>query len=117
MDTAIQCIYRDMEYAKVLIEAKADKNKNRPFSENEEAGDEDDEEQWTFIGDGGQDPVSEDEIAESSPSRRLPSESVIWTASAPTGHQGSLLDRSASHRSSSSAGSGDDRTVPKRTGW
>lgn len=42
MDTAIQCIYRDMEYANSLIKRK---------SSSHEGLAEDIEESWTFIGD------------------------------------------------------------------
>lgn len=43
VDTAIQCIYRDMEYAKSLIKRKDGKTIDDAF--------EDSEESWTFIGD------------------------------------------------------------------
>lgn len=42
--TAIQAIYRDLEYAKTLI-------KHRHTSNDESFGDMADEESWTFIGD------------------------------------------------------------------
>ena len=50
MGTAIQCIYRDMEYAKSLIKRKAGKNAGN------EADDEDEEESWTFVGGDEPDP-------------------------------------------------------------
>ncbi|CCD50633.1 glycosyltransferase family 1 protein, partial sequence [Botrytis cinerea T4] len=43
VDTAIQCIYRDMEYAKSLIKLKEGKSDDDAL--------EDSEESWTFIGD------------------------------------------------------------------
>lgn len=60
MDTAIQCIYRDLEYAKSLIMSKAGKNASRrdsiaaAKSGGVEAEDDDDaeEESWTFVGGG-----------------------------------------------------------------
>jgi hypothetical protein len=48
--TAIQCIYRDMEYAKSLIKRKTGKN-----AQHDEDYD-DDEESWTFIGGDEPDP-------------------------------------------------------------
>lgn len=42
METAIQCIYRDMEYATSLIKRKSGSHEGLP---------EDIEESWTFIGD------------------------------------------------------------------
>lgn len=42
---AIQCIYRDLEYAKSLVKAKAGKNATRTDD------DEETEESWTFVGD------------------------------------------------------------------
>ncbi|CAN8104902.1 unnamed protein product [Discula destructiva] len=107
VDTAIQCIYRDMSYAMDLIEAKASKNGLISDSEDVE-----DEEEWTFIGDGDHDPVSDNEDAEPSLSRHLPSQSVIWTGSAPTGPRSPLSGRSGSHKSSS-AGSGHEHTSMK----
>lgn len=94
VDTAIQSIYRDMEYATVLIEAKANKNAHIP-----EGDDVEDEEEWTFIGEGDED-VSDDEAADMSSSRHLPSKSVIWTGSAPTGDRSPHLNRDSSGRSS-----------------
>ncbi|KAH8903731.1 family 28 glycosyltransferase [Coniochaeta sp. PMI_546] len=60
VDTAIQCIYRDLEYAKSLIMSKAGKNASRrdslaaAKSGGVEADDDDDaeEESWTFVGGG-----------------------------------------------------------------
>lgn len=56
VDTAIQCIYRDMEYAKSLIEKKAGKNAaaaERAATSGSDGDLDDDveEESWTFIGD------------------------------------------------------------------
>lgn len=49
--TAIQCIYRDLEYAKSLIAAKAGKNAITAASPGEIDGtDESEEESWTFVG-------------------------------------------------------------------
>lgn len=50
MATAIQCIYRDMEYAKSLIKRKTGRNGNQ--DEDEEG----DEESWTFVGGDEPDP-------------------------------------------------------------
>lgn len=55
VDTAIQCIYRDMEYAKTCIEEKVYKNlaaADRATASGSEDVDDDVEESWTFIGDG-----------------------------------------------------------------
>lgn len=59
VDTAIQCIYRDLEYAKNLIKAKAGKNSARRESVTADGADadiddfdEDEEESWTFVGAG-----------------------------------------------------------------
>ncbi|OAA59786.1 udp-glucose:sterol glycosyltransferase [Niveomyces insectorum RCEF 264] len=49
VDTAIQCIYRDMEYAKSLVKAKAGKNAPRSDGDDDEDDDEP-EESWTFVG-------------------------------------------------------------------
>lgn len=55
VDTAIQCIYRDMEYAKSLIERKAGRNaaaaERAATSGSDELDDDAEEESWTFIGD------------------------------------------------------------------
>ncbi|KAI6474496.1 Sterol 3-beta-glucosyltransferase [Pyricularia oryzae] len=62
VETAIQCIYRDMEYAKSLIKAKANKNTKQQPSKQEghggevhdDEGSDDHTEEWTFV--GGNDP-------------------------------------------------------------
>ena len=59
MGTAIQAIYRDLEYAKTLI-------KHRTINPENDVGD---EESWTFIGDEG-DPELVRRIAEWGPSGR-----------------------------------------------
>ncbi|KAK7409119.1 Sterol 3-beta-glucosyltransferase [Neonectria punicea] len=51
VDTAIQCIYRDLEYAKSLIKRKAGKNAQTDPAEDDET-----EESWTFIGRDEPDP-------------------------------------------------------------
>lgn len=55
VDTAIQCIYRDMEYAKSLIERKAGRNaaaaERAATSGSDDMDDDAEEESWTFIGD------------------------------------------------------------------
>lgn len=55
VDTAIQCIYRDMEYAKSLIERKAGRNaaaaERATTSGSDDLDDDAEEESWTFIGD------------------------------------------------------------------
>ncbi|KAI1164927.1 glycosyltransferase family 1 protein [Nemania serpens] len=51
VNTAIQSIYRDLEYAKSLVAAKAGKNAATANSPGETAGDdESEEESWTFVG-------------------------------------------------------------------
>ncbi len=47
VDMAIQCIYRDMEYAKSLVKAKAGKNTSPSDADDEYEP----EESWTFVGD------------------------------------------------------------------
>ncbi len=47
VDMAIQCIYRDLEYAKSLVKAKAGKNATRTDADDEDEP----EESWTFVGD------------------------------------------------------------------
>lgn len=59
VETAIQCIYRDMEYAKNLIKRKAGKNKNAAIAAASASADsdaEDEEESWTFVGGDEPDP-------------------------------------------------------------
>ncbi|KAI1486658.1 hypothetical protein F5X96DRAFT_219347 [Biscogniauxia mediterranea] len=52
VDTAIQCIYRDLEYAKSLVKSKANKNTAATASspDGTVADDESEEESWTFVG-------------------------------------------------------------------
>lgn len=90
-----------MEYATVLIQAKA--NKNGSMSESEDL---EDEEEWTFIGDGDHDLASDDEATSPSPSRRLPSKSVLWTDPAPLGSR-SPLGRGNSHKSNKTESDSD----------
>ncbi|KAM0496662.1 hypothetical protein ACHAP8_007240 [Fusarium lateritium] len=52
VDNAIQCIYRDLEYAKSLIKHKAGKNN----AQHDLAEDDDTEESWTFVGRDEPDP-------------------------------------------------------------
>ncbi|KAJ4002520.1 Sterol 3-beta-glucosyltransferase [Fusarium irregulare] len=52
VDNAIQCIYRDMEYAKSLIKRKAGKNN----TQHDPVEDDDTEESWTFVGRDEPDP-------------------------------------------------------------
>ncbi|KAH8645806.1 glycosyltransferase family 28 domain-containing protein [Xylariales sp. PMI_506] len=56
VDTAIQCIYRDLEYARSLIVAKAEKHPQSRSRKDADAAhlsdDEDEEESWTFVGSG-----------------------------------------------------------------
>ncbi|KAI1848441.1 hypothetical protein JX266_005747 [Neoarthrinium moseri] len=55
VDTAIQCIYRDLEYARSLIVAKAGKHHVKSGKESDSSPlseDEDEEESWTFVGNG-----------------------------------------------------------------
>jgi sterol 3beta-glucosyltransferase len=78
VDTAIQCIYRDLEYAKSLIKSKTGKNATRrdsitaAKSGNIEAADDDDdeEENWTFVG-GVDTDVSDDLDPESTMRRTM----------------------------------------------
>lgn len=51
VSTAIQCMYRDLEYATSLIKRKAGKNGQPDKGEDEEH-----EESWTFIGGDEPDP-------------------------------------------------------------
>lgn len=56
VDMAVQCIYRDLEYAGNLIKAKAGKNSARRESATADGADADmdddadEEESWTFVG-------------------------------------------------------------------
>lgn len=52
MDLAIQCIYRDLEYATSLIKRKAGKNAQPDGDEDEDET----EESWTFVGTDEPDP-------------------------------------------------------------
>jgi sterol 3beta-glucosyltransferase len=54
VDTAIQSIYRDLEYARSLILRKTGKNqaKNHDTDTSPVSDDEDEEESWTFVGTG-----------------------------------------------------------------
>lgn len=63
MATAIQAIYRDLDYAKTLIKNRTSNTENDPIG---------DEESWTFIGD-----ESDPELA-----RRI----AEWEPMAQTGH-------------------------------
>ncbi|KAI1385160.1 glycosyltransferase family 1 protein [Hypoxylon trugodes] len=56
VDTAIQCIYRDLEYAKSLIKSKAGKNAATASSPDGTIADESEEESWTFVGGDEVDP-------------------------------------------------------------
>jgi sterol 3beta-glucosyltransferase len=57
VNTAIQSIYRDLEYAKSLVAAKAGKNAATVGStDGANAGDESEEESWTFVGGDEVDP-------------------------------------------------------------
>ncbi|KAI1207504.1 glycosyltransferase family 1 protein [Annulohypoxylon truncatum] len=56
VDTAIQCIYRDLEYAKSLIKSKAGKNAATASSPDGTTVDDSEEESWTFVGGDEGDP-------------------------------------------------------------
>ncbi|KAI1411609.1 glycosyltransferase family 1 protein [Hypoxylon sp. FL1857] len=56
VDTAIQCIYRDLEYAKSLIKSKAGKNVATASSPDGTVADDSEEESWTFVGGDDVDP-------------------------------------------------------------
>ncbi|KAI1442541.1 glycosyltransferase family 1 protein [Annulohypoxylon stygium] len=56
VDTAIQCIYRDLEYAKSLIKSKAGKNATTASSPDGTTVDDSEEESWTFVGGDEGDP-------------------------------------------------------------
>ena len=64
--TAIQAVYRDMEYAKTLIKHRASSNEK---DNDQEGGAADEEESWTFIGDES-DPELARRIAEWEPMAR-----------------------------------------------
>ncbi|KAI0157143.1 glycosyltransferase family 1 protein [Hypoxylon sp. FL1284] len=49
VDMAIQCIYRDLEYAKSLIKSKAGKNAATVSSPDGTSADDSEEESWTFV--------------------------------------------------------------------
>lgn len=61
MPTAIQAIYRDLEYAKTLIKNRVSNTDNDPIG---------DEESWTFIGDES-DPELARRIAEWEPMAQM----------------------------------------------
>lgn len=94
-----------MEYATVLIQAKA--NKNGSISESEDI---EDEEEWTFIGEGDHDLASDEEATSPSPSRRLPNKSVLWTDPAPAVSR-NPLGRAASQKSNSAESSGEPTSI------
>ncbi len=48
VDSAIQCMYRDLEYAKSLVRAKA--GKHATHSDADADDEEEPEENWTFVG-------------------------------------------------------------------
>lgn len=98
-----------MAYAKDLIEAKASKNAAVYESEDVE-----DEEEWTFVGEADQDLASDDETAETSPSRSLPSKSVIWTDSAPMEHRTPHFGRTSSRKSSSAESAKNSKPAKER---
>ncbi|KAH6638541.1 autophagy-related protein 26 [Truncatella angustata] len=54
VDTAIQSLYRDLEYARSLVVAKAGKHQAAKHGKQDAAAsdDEDEEESWTFVGSG-----------------------------------------------------------------
>ncbi|KAF3764048.1 family 1 glycosyltransferase [Cryphonectria parasitica EP155] len=138
VDTAIQCIYRDMEYAKSLIEKKAGKNAaaagHTSNYGSDTVDDDAEEESWTFVGEDGPDEDEDVDIdialqrssfftsgseAASPPSAHqraaVPSNSVLWTTAgttAPAGQRSPL-------RQASSSGSGSrrrkDKVSPKDT--
>lgn len=60
MDTAIQCIYRDLDYAKSLIKPRTGKTiegtDGHPAVGIEEDEEEENEESWTFVGGDEPDP-------------------------------------------------------------
>lgn len=69
VDTAIQCIYRDMEYARSLVVAKAGKHQaskqSKEAASDSVSEDEEEEESWTFV---GNDDDFETEVISSKPS-------------------------------------------------
>ncbi|KAI1170111.1 autophagy-related protein 26 [Nemania sp. FL0916] len=67
VNTAIQSIYRDLEYAKSLVASKVGKNAATAGDPDEPSGDESEEESWTFVGGDEIDPeliVKKSELAE-----------------------------------------------------
>lgn len=96
VDTAIQCIYRDMEYAKSLIEKKSMKNtaaaERATTSGSEELDDDAEEESWTFVGDADDEDIDVDATLKRSSlfissggehggkqKASIPTTSVLWT--------------------------------------
>ncbi|KAK4442693.1 sterol 3-beta-glucosyltransferase [Podospora aff. communis PSN243] len=83
VDMAIQCIYRDLDYARNLIKSKAGKNSARRESVTADGADADvddgeEEESWTFVGtdadtidDLGADGVLKQTVADVKPSPRV----------------------------------------------
>lgn len=131
VDTAIQCIYRDMEYAKSLIEKKSMKNaaaaERATTSGSEEVDDDVEEESWTFIGDADDEDIDVDAALKRSSlfitsgsehggkslgtratRATIPTTSVLWTnagITVPAG-QRTVLGKGAGDKSNSSTTSG-----------
>ena len=70
MEVAIQAIYRDLEYAKTLIKARAAGSKGSTATALEDDEFTNIEENWTFIGDDS-DPELKMRIQDFNPSREL----------------------------------------------
>lgn len=134
VDTAIQCIYRDMEYAKSLIEKKSMKNaaaaERATTSGSEEVDDDAEEESWTFIGDADDEDIDVDAALKRSSlfistssehggkhRGSIPTTSVLWTnagITVPVG-QRTALDGKAAGDHSNSSGTSDlaGETLPR----
>lgn len=129
VDTAIQCIYRDMEYAKSLIEKKAMKNAaaadRATTSGSEDIDDDAEEESWTFVGDGDDEDIDVDAALKQSSlfissggehgvkvlgtRATIPSTGVLWTnagTTMPLGLRTPPANLSPSHHSNSSGTGG-----------
>ncbi|RYP18250.1 hypothetical protein DL765_004049 [Monosporascus sp. GIB2] len=121
VDTAIQSIYRDLEYAKSLIKSKAGKNAAAAQANANAAGasgqgstdgvastntdDDDEEESWTFVGGGSGDDALEQELAakkggilsgsEADSISSLPGGGASTTPTAGNGNAGATSGRTA----------------------
>lgn len=56
MDTAIQCIYRDLEYARSIIKRRGEKSADNAGDYGDDDEPEEEEESWAFVGRDEPDP-------------------------------------------------------------